>query len=360
MSRAAVARIDLTALKKNLGRAKSAAPNSRTLAIVKGNAYGHGLLRVSHALDSVDAYGVARIDEAVRLREGGIDKTVVVLEGFQDGSDLSAVREMGFHPVIHADHQITLLESELRKSDDNPLSVWLKLDTGMHRLGFDASRFGQIYDRLKAHPQVDVSVLMTHFACADDRLDSSTDRQIELFDRITGDMQCPTSLANSAGLLSWPASQRQWIRPGIMLYGLSPFQNGQAADDGLFAVMTFKSRIIALHEVAAGDSVGYGATWTCARNSLVGVVAAGYADGYPRQAPAGTPLLVNGARCPLAGRVSMDMLCIDLTDHPKVKVGDTATLWGEGLPLEEVATHMGTIAYTLCCGITSRTEYDYC
>jgi len=359
VSRAAVARIDLTALKKNLDRVRSAAPQSRTVSIVKGNAYGHGLLRVSYALDSTDAYGVARVDEALQLREGGIEKAIILLEGFQDGCDLSVTREMGFQPVVHADHQIDLLDSELKKSGGNPLSIWLKLDTGMHRLGFDAHRYRQIYDKLQAQPQVDVSVLMTHFACADDRSDSSTDRQMAMFDRVTGGMRNPASLANSAGLLGWPASRRQWVRPGIMLYGLSPFLDGQAVDDGLSAVMTFESKIIALHDVAAGDSVGYGATWTSPRTSKIGVVAAGYADGYPRQAPTGTPLLVKGKRCPLAGRVSMDMLCIDLTDQPEVKVGDTATMWGEGLPLEEVASHIGTIAYTLCCGVTSRTEYDY-
>lgn len=360
MSRAAVAQIDLTALKKNLDRVKSAAPNSCIAAIVKGNGYGHGLLRVSHALDSTDALGVARVDEAVQLREGGIEKPVIVLEGFQDGCDLSVIREMGFHPVVHADHQIALLESELKRSRRSPLSIWLKLDTGMHRLGFDASRYEQIYNRLKAQPDVDVSVLMTHFACADDRNDASTDRQIDVFDRVAGKLQPCVSMANSAGLLGWPASQRQWVRPGIMLYGLSPFLHGRAADDGLTAVMTFKSKIIALHEAAAGDPVGYGAKWICRRKTLLGVVAAGYADGYPRQAPAGTPLLVNGVRCPLAGSVSMDMLCIDLTGQPPVKVGDTVTMWGDGLPLEEVASHIGTIAYTLCCGVTCRTEYDYC
>jgi alanine racemase len=359
MSRASIAQIDLTALRTNLNRAKKAAPDSRIVAVVKSNAYGHGMLRVSHALDGTDAYGVARLDEAVQLREGGIRKPVVILEGFQDASDLSVVTEMGFQPVVHADHQLALIESELKKQSGNTVKVWLKLDTGMHRLGFDATRYGQIYADLKANPRVEVSVAMTHFACADDRNDSGTDRQIALFDQVAGSLRIPGSMANSAGLLGWPASRRHWVRPGIMLYGASPYLDGQAAVDGLSAVMTYKSELIAIHEVAAGESVGYGATWTATRRSLIGVVAAGYGDGYPRQAPEGTPVLVNGLRCPLAGRVSMDMLCVDLTEQPDANVGEMVTLWGEGLPVEEVAAHIGTIPYTLLCGITGRTRYEY-
>lgn len=364
MSRSTVVRIDLTALKQNLKRAKSAAPNSRIVAMVKSNAYGHGLLRVSHALDSTDAYGVARVDEAVQLREGGIDKPVIVMEGFQDSSDLSMVRELALQPVVHADHQLALIRSELKQQTDHPLRIWLKLDTGMHRLGFDASRYVEIYNDLKANPQVEVSTIMTHFACADDRNDNSTNRQIALFDQVTAELgdgysAACASLANSAGLLAWPDSQRQWVRPGVMLYGASPFLHGGATEDGLCPAMTFKSRIIALHEVAAGESVGYGATFTCRQKSLIGVVAAGYGDGYPRRATDGTPLLVNGNRCPLIGRVSMDMLCIDLTGQAAVKVGQEVTLWGEGLPVEEIADHIGTIPYTLFCGITQRTKYEY-
>jgi len=359
MSRASIARIDLNALEKNLIRAKSAAPNSRIVVVVKSNAYGHGLLRVSHALDRADAYGVGRVDEAVQLREGGIEKPIIVLEGFQDSSDLAITREMGFQPVVHANHQLSLIESEIKRETDRPLNIWLKFDTGMHRLGFDAARYIDICNEFTANPQVNVSVMMTHFACADDRDDSSTDRQIALFDQVTRNIEKPASMANSAGLLGWPTSQRQWVRPGIMLYGASPFLGGRAADDGLSPVMTFESRLIALNEVTSGQSVGYGARWTSQRKSLIGVIAAGYGDGYPGQAPDGTPVLVNGNRCPLVGKVSMDMLCVDLTGKPPVQVGQPVTLWGEGLPVEEVASHIGTMPYTLFCGITSRVGYEY-
>jgi alanine racemase len=239
------------------------------------------------------------------------------------------------------------------------VNLWLKLDTGMNRLGFPPNEFREAYDSLRALPFVNLTSVMTHFSNADDLGNSETERQIDLFDETAGNLPLEHSLANSAALLGWPASRRQWVRPGIMLYGASPFQNGSADADGLQPVMTLCSKLISIRQVPQGESVGYGGEWTATRDSVIGVVAAGYGDGYPRHAPNGTPALVNGIRCPLVGRISMDMLTVDLTGNTAAAVGDEVILWGRGLPAEEVASHVGTIPYEMFCGITRRTRFEY-
>ncbi len=352
MSRGAGALIDLAALRHNLGQARRAAPDSRVMAVIKANAYGHGLLRVAGALREADAFAVASVEEARELREAGIDTRVVVLEGFFDRDDLEQASRLGLELVVHHEEQLALLE---RTALARPVTVWLKVDSGMHRLGFSSELVAAARERLRACAQVAAPLhWMTHLACADDRRDPRTERQLQGFRDVLGAEPGERSVANSAGILGWPATHAAWNRPGIMLYGASPFIGGRAERDDLRPVMTLSTRLIAVNQLRKGDAVGYGAAWVCPEDMPVGVAAIGYGDGYPRHAKAGTPVLVNGRRAALVGRVSMDMICLDLRGYPAAHVGDPVVLWGEGLPVEEVARHAGTIPYELLCGVTAR------
>ena len=259
--------------------------------------------------------------------------------------------------VIHNEEQIAILEQYANK----PHKVWLKVDTGMHRLGFASDQVREIYQRLSAIESIQQPIiLMTHFACADDQQNDYTQQQIEEFEKATADFtQSQKTLANSAGLLGWPASHADWVRPGIMLYGASPFVNGKAADHGLQPVMTLKSEIIAIHNFNKGDSIGYGQRYVCEADMPVATIAIGYGDGYPRHAANGTPVLIHGQQAPLVGRVSMDMITVDLRNIKNAKVGDEVTLWGEGLPVELVADKADTISYELFCGVTQRVQFHY-
>lgn len=357
MSGAALATVDLAALRHNLNRARSVARGSRVMAVVKGDAYGHGMLPVARALGDADGLAVARTHEAATLRDAGIEKPILVLEGFHNREELETTVRLGLQAAIHAPHQLRLLESA--PTGERRVRVWLKIDTGMHRLGFPAERLPALHGELTANPRVELVCLMTHFASADDPDDPFTELQIRKFRAAVGAFPCDCSMANSAALLGWPESHGEWVRPGIMLYGTSPFRERTAEEDGLVPVMTFTSRLIAINEVEAGGKVGYGGIWTSSGRSRIGVVAAGYGDGYPREAPNGTPLLVAGVRVPLAGRVSMDMLTVDLTAHPDAAVGDEVVMWGEGLPVEEIAGCVETVPYALLCGITRRTHMQY-
>lgn len=348
--------INLTALRENLRAVRRHAPHARIMAVIKANGYGHGIRRVAEALREADAFGVAGIDEALDLREGGIDHSIVLLEGFFAADELPAIAHHGFSVVVHHETQIEQLVSALQQ----PLTAWLKIDTGMHRLGFRPRQFETAYRRLKACGSIAAIHFMTHFACADERDNLQTCQQIDVFHALTQDLQGDVSLANSAAILNQPASHsrrgtgKQWVRPGIMLFGVSPFPDEDGERLGLHPVMTLKSRLIAVNACQRGDAIGYGATWRCPEDMRVGVVAAGYGDGYPRSAASGTPVLVKGRRVPLVGRVSMDMLCVDLRACPDAAVGDEVVLWGGGLPVEEVARHAGAIAYELLCGVTPR------
>jgi alanine racemase len=372
MSRAAEAVIDLTALTANLERVRRQAPGQRIAAVIKANGYGHGMLRVARALQQADAFAVASIDEALDLRLAGIDKPIILLEGFFTVEELALIQRHRLTIVLHHEEQLRTLESLAvgpQLDAAIPLSVWLKLDTGMHRLGFPPSRTAALVERLCDCRLVERSslVLMTHLANADDRRDPLTAQQADVFTdavtRLDATMGAGCSVANSAGILGWPQTLSNgagpsWVRPGIMLYGVSPFLDSSAAEHDLRPVMTLKSRLIAIQERQAGDAVGYGSSWRCPEDMRVGVVAIGYGDGYPRAAGNGTPVLLNGRRVPLAGRVSMDMLTVDLRGQDMASIGDEVILWGDGLPVEEIATCAGTIAYELLCRVTHRVRFN--
>lgn len=355
MTRGTRATIDLRALQHNLTIARQHAPGSRQMAIIKANGYGHGLVEVAQALSDADAFGVACIDEAISLREAGIDQPVVLLEGFVHAEELRLIDGFQLQPVIHHPQQVEILE----QSEGPALDIWLKVDTGMHRLGFDPEHVAAIMTRLLKCERVGRIRLMTHLANADDRKDDFTHEQIRRFEELAELAADERSIANSAGLLGWPQSESDWARPGIMLYGVSPFINGRGEQHDLCPVMSLRSQLIAVNHYRSGDPVGYGGTWRCPEPMPIGVVAIGYGDGYPRHVPNGTPVLLHGKRVPIVGRVSMDMLCVDLRECPKANIGDEVILWGAGLPVEEIAEAAGTIAYELLCKVTSRVHFDY-
>ena len=347
--------IDLSALKHNLNRAGQAAPHSRIIAVIKANAYGHGLIRAAQSLSAADQFAVARVSEGVQLRAAGIDKPILILEGCFDKEELQVASAQQLQLVIHCREQLLLLEMVEVSS---PVACWLKINSGMHRLGIPPDGAVEAHHRLSKLPSVSPPVrLMTHLANADDLQDSASRLQLERFRPLVEKLEVESSIANSAGILGWPETRSEWIRPGIMLYGASPFLNGRAENDGLQPVMTLTSRLIAINLCPRGAGIGYGGSWRCPEEMSVGVVAIGYGDGYPRHAPSGTPVLLNGERLPLVGRVSMDMITLDLRTQPEAHVGDPVTLWGRGLPAEEIAEAAGTIAYELFCGVTSRVEF---
>lgn len=351
--------IDLSACRHNLSIAKQAAPDSKCIAIIKANAYGHGMVPIAKALNEADAFGVARLDEAVALREAGITKSILLLEGFTSEEELNLVRKHKLDSVVHCENQLNLLE----QSKGEAITVSVKIDTGMHRLGFDPEEIEDIEQRLKKCDGVKKPInYMTHLANADDKHDDKTIKQIENFYHTLADIKeddSRTSIANSAGILGWQPSHADWNRPGIMLYGVSPFVNGIAEDQNLKPVMTLSSQLIAVKKVKKGESIGYGGTYICEKDMTVGIVEIGYGDGYPRHAKTGTPVLVNNQRCSLLGRVSMDMICVDLNEQPEAKVNDPVILWGKGLPIEEISECSETIGYELLCGVTSRVEFVY-
>lgn len=356
MTRPARARIDLRALQHNFRRVQQAAPHSKIIAIVKAHAYGHGLVRVAQALSVADAFGVACMEEAVTLREAGCDRPIVLLEGLFSPADIMLINGYRLDVVIHSLHQVEMLE---QGGLSRPLDIWLKIDTGMHRLGFKPAAVAAVAERLRNIPQVATLRFMTHFACADDLSSAETAAQIRRFNATPGAGAAERSLANSAGVLGWPDAHCEWVRPGIMLYGSSPLAGQGAAALDLQPVMTLGTELIAVNAHTRGEAVGYGGDWVCPRDMHIGVAAIGYADGYPRHAPGGMPVLVNGRPAAIAGRVSMDMICIDLGDQPDARIGDTVELWGEGLPVDDVAAQAGTISYELLCGVGSRVHFDY-
>ena len=355
----ATAEVRLKSLQLNLERVRRLAPKSHVLAVLKANAYGHGLLPVAKTLeDHADAFGVARINEAIALREGGVEKTpIVLMEGFVTPEHLPLLNKYQLESVIHSPEQLSqFLEAEL----DEPIQIWLKVDTGMNRLGIPVSQCSEFYQSLSQSPNVKSPIrIMTHFPCADDIGSQMTDAQITVFDDIDETKATELSLCNSAGVIAWPKAHRDWVRPGIMLYGVSPMLGCCGPEHGLEPAMRMTSSIISIKEVEAGQYVGYGATWKSNEKTKIAVVAIGYGDGYPRHAPSGTPVYVNGREVPLAGRVSMDMICIDLGPDAQDKVGDEVILWGPELPIEKIATFANTIGYELLCNITGRVDIRY-
>nr|WP_303901056.1 alanine racemase [Thiohalomonas denitrificans] len=354
MGRATRVTIDLGALRHNLSVARVIAPRAKIMAAIKANGYGHGLERVATALQGADALGVACINEALALRMAGIEAPITLLEGFFQANEIPLLQAYHFEAVVHEASQVEALE----RSHYGPVRVWIKVDTGMHRLGFAPGATRGIWRRLNALEGVEVVGFMTHLACADDQTDPATPRQLALFEETVQGLPGERAIANSAGVLGWPESHVEWIRPGVMLYGISPFLEGRGPEAKLRPVMTLHSELIAVNHIPKGGAVGYGGTWRAPETLPVGVVAVGYGDGYPRHAPAGTPVLLNGKPVPLIGRVSMDMITVDLRGQPHARAGDPVVLWGEGLPAELIAERAGTIAYELLCGVTQRVRCE--
>lgn len=357
MSRSVRAVIDLAALRHNLAQVRASAPAARVMAVVKANGYGHGLRETATALLSADAFAVSCLNEALCLREAGLLHPIVLLEGFFDAAELRAIAAHRLDIVVHADWQLEVLE---RARLPHPLRVWLKVDSGMRRLGFSPQRVPAVLERLRASGVAGEIRLMTHLARADDRDSDYTAVQLAAFGEASAGLPFERSIANSAGVLAWPETHADWVRPGIMLYGASPFADASAEQSGLRPAMTLTGRLIAIHQLRRGDAVGYAGTFVCPEDMPVGVVSIGYGDGYPRHAPSGTPVLVNGQRASIVGRVCMDMVCIDLRGLAQMpQVHDSVAMWGAGLPIEEVATVCGTISYELMCRLTDRVEFEY-
>jgi alanine racemase len=364
MPRPIEARIDLAALRHNYLVAREYASRrhreAKAWAVVKANAYGHGLLRAAAALaDVADGFALLDLDEAIALRQAGIRQPILLLEGFFEAADLSICATHALSVVVHSLEQLRVLRQAALAAPGLRLPIYLKLNSGMNRLGITAAQLPAVRRELEALPTPGPLTLMTHFAEADGvGGERCVAWQLERFAAMTADWPAaaslPLSLANSAAILRYPQTAHDWVRPGIMLYGGSPFADQDAASLGLKPVMTLHSRILAVQEIGIGERVGYGGTFVAQRPTRVGIVACGYADGYPRHAPGGTPIVVDGRRTQTLGRVSMDMLACDLTELPKAGVSSPVVLWGEGLPADEVASAAGTISYELFCALARR------
>lgn len=349
------ATIDGAALRHNLAAVRRLAPASRVLAVVKANAYGHGIVPTAKALICADAFGVARMVEGLALRAGGIASPIVLLEGVFTSDELPAAAREQFELVVHSFEQVEMLEQATLA---HRFPVWLKLNTGMNRLGFAIDEFATARRRLAACNSVGQIRLMTHLAAAEEQGGDSARRQIGDFLALTSGIEGERSIANSAGLIAWPEARTEWVRPGLMLYGISPVPDLDIAQIGLRPAMTLSTQLISLRRVSRGQGVGYNAIWRAPRDSVIAIAAIGYGDGYVRNVRSGAPVLVNGRAASVAGRVSMDMTAIDVTDLPDARVGDTVVMWGEGVPAESVAPYADTIAYELVCGLAARVGVD--
>jgi alanine racemase len=367
VSQAAVARIRTLALQNNLERARQAAPGCPVMAVVKSNAYGHGIEEVSAALDGADAFAVARIDEGVRLRKLSAVKPIVVLNAWADQRDVAVALEHDLQLVVHDQAQVELLEQiSAGRSQDSPrLTAWLKIDSGMGRLGIMPGDVQAFVSRLLGCAVIAPDLrLMTHLACADELENPATADQIACFADAIGHWHGDVSIANSAGVLGWPEALgadgplnyggRNWVRPGLMLYGVSPFPGRSAGDLGLEPVMSLEGRLISVRALTRGSRVGYGGDWCASRDSILGVIDVGYGDGYPWRLKGGAPVVVNSARVPVVGRISMDLISVDLTDVPGSVVGDTAVLWGSDPDVADLAERAGTTPYELLTGVGQR------
>jgi alanine racemase len=364
MSRTALATIHLGALRRNLTRVRERAQGAKVMAIVKADGYGHGLERVARALADADALGVAALGDGLRLRAAGHRGRIVVLSGPDEPADLAEFRRLRLDAVIHHESQLAWLGADA--STGQPLRVWLKVDTGMHRLGFPPERAGEIHARLRTLANVDPDIaLMTHFAASDEFENAMTATQIATFNAATKELTGARALSNSAGLLGWPDAQNSaaaaehWVRVGGLLYGLSVIEGRSGTDLGFEPAMTLATKLVSVQHLRKGERIGYSATWECPEDMAVGVAAIGYGDGYPRSAVAGTPVLIEGqpaqiGRAQIVGRVSMDLITIDLRGIETPRVGDRVVLWGRDLPVEAVARHAGTISYDLTCRMTRR------
>ncbi|HXY76070.1 MAG TPA: alanine racemase [Steroidobacteraceae bacterium] len=354
MSRLIRAVIDTQALRHNLSTIRVRAGSARVMAVVKANAYGHGLVPTALALAGADAFGVARLEEGLALRAAGIKAPIMLLEGVFSAEQLGEAARQNLELAVHDPFQIGLLENFPRLKR---LVLWIKVDTGMNRLGFAPSEFVGALARLRALVAHEIR-LLTHLACADERANPMTQMQLTRWREATRGLNYPTSIANSPGLFGDAQVGGDWVRPGLALYGASPFSDRLAGDLGLKPVMTLTTSVIAVRRVPRGERVGYGGVWMAERDSIIAIVAAGYGDGLPRSFENGAPVLVGGVRAPLVGRVSMDMIAVDVTGRTDVRVGTEAVLWGAGLPVEEMARHAGTIPYELLCSVSQRVPLE--
>ena len=377
ISRRAWATIDLSALKKNLAQVRAYSPDSKIYPVIKSNAYGHGMAEAAAALKAsntnISGLAVATVDEAIRLRQIEAELPILLLNGFMNEEELRECLARRIEAVVHADYQLGALEKVLAEEVlGDARKFWIKYNTGMNRLGLGKRQASEFYLRLQKCPNTEL-VLMSHLACADDpyskEFASFTQQQLQYLTELRGelvtaskqDVEC--SMAASAGILQWPDTHLDYVRPGVMLYGSSPMAGKTGEELGLQPVMTLRSRLITIRDLKAGESIGYGATYVCDRDTRMGTVSIGYGDGYPRSAINGTPVLVQTAsgsvRTRMIGRVSMDMITIDLTGIDDAQIDDEVTLWGEGLCADEVARAAGTISYELFCKVTPRVEVSY-
>ena len=370
----AIATINSAALRHNIRLIKSFAPNQKLLAMIKANAYGQGLLPAAHILaDQVDGFGVARLREALEIQETGYTGKILLVEGFFDREELLKTLSRRFDSVIHCYEQLELLEQVAKEWEEEqqkgfwkrktkiyfPINVWLKIDTGMHRLGVHPEQVDEFYQRLKKCPLVESISFVSHFSRADELDCGYTEKQISTFEQATQAYpKHARSISASSGILYWKQAHYEWVRPGIIMHGISPHYE-PITHLGFQPVMTLSSSLIAVRTHKAGEPVGYGGTWVSQKETKLGVIAMGYGDGYPRNAPEGTPVLINGRKVPIVGRVSMDMLTVDLGANSQDKVGDEAIFWGKDLLIEEVAKHIGVISYELITKLTPRVIFEY-
>ncbi|TDV64423.1 alanine racemase [Pseudomonas sp. LP_7_YM] len=346
--RPARALIDLSALRHNYQLVRETT-GAKALAVIKADAYGHGAVRVAQALETdADGFAVACIEEALELRQSGIGAPILLLEGFFDADELALIVEHDFWCVVHSLWQLDAIE---KSSLGKPLNIWLKMDSGMHRVGIHPSEYQAAYQRLLGTGKAAKVVLMSHFSRADEPGNVRTEEQVAIFQAARQGVAAEISLRNSPAVMAWPDVPSDWVRPGIMLYGATPFDQPQSVADRLQPVMTLESKVICVRELLAGEPMGYGGAFVADRNMRIGVVAMGYADGYPRQAPTGTPVMIEGQRSRLLGRVSMDMLCVDLTPVQGAGLGSCVELWGKNVLASEVAASAGTIPYQIFCNL---------
>lgn len=352
MTRPARVLFDAAAVRANFEVVRRHAPGRRIMAIIKADGYGHGVVRMARALGEADAFGVAAIEEAVCLREAGVTRPIVLLEGPFEAGELREIARHRLESVVHTHEQAGMF-----RADPHAAPLWIKVDTGMHRLGFAPAEVPAVVAAL-ARPGREMR-LMTHFASAHLRGDTTVAAQLAAFEQALADGGQPLArcCANSSAILGWPRTHGEWVRPGLMLYGVSPFAETRAEALGLRPAMTVTSALIAVKTVRAGGSVGYGGGFVCPEDMAIGVVAFGYADGYPRHAGTGTPILVNGIRTQVIGEASMDMMAVDLRGVPDARVGAPVVLWGDGLPVEEIARAAGTIPYELLCRMRMRARF---
>ncbi|HWI39617.1 MAG TPA: alanine racemase [Burkholderiales bacterium] len=349
MPRPIRATISASALAHNLSVARRHAGQAKVWAVIKANAYGHGLERAAKAFAAADGLAVLDFQEAARLRIAGITQPILMLEGIFKPSDVALLDKYALTPVFHSPAQVEMLRAA---SLPSAIDVYVKVNSGMNRLGFTAETLGASFNALREHPRVRQLTLMTHFADADGA--SGVKAQLDWFQEMTKSFSAPRSLANSAALLRFPQAHGDWVRPGIMLYGCSPFADRSAESLGLKPAMTLTTEIIATQHLQPGERVGYGFSYEAVGELRIGVIACGYADGYPRHAPTGTPVLVDGKRTRIVGRVSMDMITVDISEIPEATIGTPVTLWGEGLSADEVAASAGTLSYELLCALAPR------